>query len=161
VNSRGQNVMVRTQEKSSQRRAMEGMSKVQSLHQRLSSGPVKSELRTVSESIHAARALYKQIELAGIETKDFFVHIGYLTPDLPALFTQPFTPGQEAATQEALSGKGMCCIPAGLTFGIRDWQRKNWSLGARPFLTTPLVRTAFANWLEEMRVTNADGQKTS
>lgn len=123
------------------------MSKVQRLHRALQSGPVKSELRTLSEAIHAARALCKQIEAEGIAPKDFVVHIAYLTPDLSSLFTHRFSAGQEAATQAELSGE--CCIMAGLTFSLRDRERGNWIVAARPFLKTPLVETAFKNWVSE------------
>src|ERR1700733_13428814 len=92
--------MVKTESKKSYQKATaEAMSKVQMLHRRLSSGPLKSELRTVSESIHAARALYAQIEGAGIPAKDSPVHVAYMTPDLSALYTAQFTPGQEAKIQ--------------------------------------------------------------
>ena len=139
---------------SRQKIAAEKMSPVQQLHRRLQSGPLKSELRTVSESIFAARVLYKQIEAAGIPAKDFWVHIAYTAPDLSALSTRPFAPGEEAAIQGELSGPGSCCIMVGLAFGIRDWERGNWVLGARPFLETPLVRTAFKQWLQEMLLIN-------
>jgi hypothetical protein len=146
---------VQSETKSRQKLAAENVNKVQRLHRALQSGPLKSDLRTVSESIHAARALYKQIEMEGIDPKDFWVHVAYLTPDLSALFTQTFTPGQEAAIQSELSGQGRCCIVVGLAFGIRDWERGNWLLGARPFLRTPLVLMAFDNWMEEMLQINA------
>lgn len=130
------------------------MTDAQRLQQRLSSGALKSELRTVSESIHAARAMYKQIESDGMDAKDFFVHIGYLTPDLSALFTEPYVPGKESEIQAALSGQ--CCIVVGVVFGIRDWKVKNWLLGARPFLRTQLVTAAFQNWLDETFALNLD-----
>ncbi len=154
-------MMARVSEsKSRQRLAAERMTEVQRLHQSLTSGrPAKSELRTVSEAIHAARGLYKQIEVGGVASKDFWVHIAYMTPDLSSLFTQPFTPGQEAAIQAELSGPEMCCIVVGLVFGLRDWERKNWVLGARPFLSTPLVHTAFEQWLQEMYAINAESKK--
>src|SRR5580704_15760288 len=132
--------------KSRQKIAAENMSRVQRLHRALQSGPLKSELRTVSESLHAARGLYRQIEAADMEPKDFKVHIAYMTPDLSALFTQPFEPGQEAAIQAELSGPGRCCIMVGLVFGLRDADRKNWVVGARPFLDTTLVTIAFKQW---------------
>jgi hypothetical protein len=137
---------------SRQKRAAENMSKVQRLHRALQSGPIKSELRTLSEAIHAARALYKQIQAAGIEPKDFAVHIAYLTPDLSTLFAHPFIAGQEAVVQAELSGE--CCIMAGLTFGLRDHEHGNWIVAARPFLKTPLVEMALDNWLKETVVAN-------
>jgi hypothetical protein len=137
------------QRKSRQKLAADGMSKVQRLHRALQSGPLKSELRTVSESIHAARGLFKQIEQTGMERKDFAVHIAYMTPDLSALFTRSYVPGEEAKIQAELSGPGTCCIPVGLTFGLRDMERGNWVVGARPFLRTPLVTMAFAGWLKQ------------
>jgi hypothetical protein len=149
-------MMTRTQTepKSRQKLAAENMSKVQRLHRALQSGPLKSELRTVSESIHAARGLFKQIESAGLEHKDFAVHIAYMTPDLSALFTRPYVPGEEAAIQAELSGQGTCCIMVGLTFGLRDLERENWIVGARPFLRTPLVMMAFAQWMQETFIEN-------
>jgi hypothetical protein len=148
--------MTRTQHieptKSRQKVAEEKMSKVQRLHRQLSSGPLKSDLRTVSESIHAARALYFQIEGAGIPAKDFAVHVAYMTPDLSALYTAQFTLGQEAKIQAELSGQ--CCIVVGLAFGLRDWERGNWVLGSRPFLRTPLVELAFTHWMQQTFVDN-------
>jgi hypothetical protein len=141
--------------KSRQKLAAENMSKVQLLNRALQSGPLKSELRTVSEAIHAARALYKQIEGAGIAPKDFHVHIAYLTPDLSVLSTQPFEIGYEPLIQTSLSGT-TCSIMVGILFLIRDWERKNWAVGARAFLDTPLVRKAIENWVKEMRAINAD-----
>ncbi len=141
--------------KSRQKLAAEGMSKVQRLSRALQSGALKSELRTASESIHAARALYKQIEAAGIAPKDFHVHIAYLTPDLSVLSTQPFEPGYEALIQAALSGS-TCAINVGLVFSIRDWERENTVAGARPFLDTPLVRKAFEAWIQEMLALNRE-----
>ena len=141
--------MVRTQAKeiqpSRQQVAADKMTKVQRLHRALQSGPLKSELRTAFESIHAARALYEQIERAGIAADDYNVHVAYVTPDLSALFTVPFMPGQEAAIQAELSGPGRCAIIVGLTFSLRDWDAGNWSVGVRPFLKTPLVEMAFEN----------------
>jgi hypothetical protein len=146
-------MMVRTESKKSyQKETAESMSKVQMLHRRLASGPLKSELRTVSESIHAARALYIQIEIAGISAKDFSVHIAYMTPDLSALYTSRFAPGQEGKIQAELSSQ--CCIVVGLTFGLRDWERENWILGSRPFLRTPLVEMAFAQWMQQTLMEN-------
>jgi hypothetical protein len=149
-------MMTRTQAepKSRQKLAAENMSKVQKLHRALQSGPLKSELRTVSETIHAASALYKQIEIAGMSPKDFKVNIAYVTPDLSALFTHPFVLGQEATIQAALSGQGTCCIMVGLLFGLRDNVEKNWIVGARPFLRTPLVEMAFANYMQQMFLEN-------
>jgi hypothetical protein len=134
---------------SRQKLAAQNMSKVQRLHRALQSGPLKSELRTIPESIHAARALYKQIEAAGVAAKDFHVHIAYLTPDLSVLSTQAFELGHEPQIQTALSGP-TCAIVVGVLFAIRDWERKNWVVGARPFLETPLVRKAIDSWMQEM-----------
>jgi hypothetical protein len=142
-------------QKSQQKLAAENMSDVQRLHRALLSGRLKMELRTVSESIHAARALYTQIK-AHLEPKDFHVHIAYMTPDLSMLSTHPFVPGEEATIQAELSG--MCCIMVGLAFALRDWTNKNWIVGARPFLDTPLVHLAFKHWLQEMFITNAPQQ---
>jgi hypothetical protein len=151
--------MVKTQKKSRQRIAAERMTKVKMLQQRLSSGAVKSDLRSVSEGIHAARALYKQIEVSGMPAKDFWVHIAYLTPDLSVLSTQPFEPGKEAAIQAELSGQGMFCIVVGLVFGLRDWENKHWTLGSRIFLRTPLVNAAFDHWMSTMFDINMEPNK--
>jgi hypothetical protein len=141
--------------KSPQKLAEESMSKVQKLNRAMQSGRLKMELRTVPEAIHSARALYKQIESAGLQHKDFSVHIAYMTPDLSALFTHQYVLGEEAKIQAELSGPGMCCILVGLGFAMRDWDRKNWVVGVRPFLDTPLVHMAFNQWLEEMLITNS------
>jgi hypothetical protein len=131
-------------QKSRQKVAAESMTRVQKIHRALQSGQLKSELRTVSEAIHAARALTMQIEAAGLkDERDFHVHVGYMTPDLSMLWTRRYERGQEAAIQEDLSGPGKCCIPVGLVFGIRDPEHGgDWLIGSRPFLDTPLVRTA-------------------
>jgi hypothetical protein len=132
------------------------MSKVQNLSRALQSGRLKMDLRTVPEAIHAARSLYSQIKSEGIEAKDCHVHVAYLTPDLSALFTRPYVPGEEAAIQAELSAQGMCCIMVGTAFALRDWERGNWVVGYRPFLSTPLVERAFEQWLEAMATTNAE-----
>lgn len=154
---RTQSIRAKEVQPSRQQVAADKMTKVQRLHRALQSGPLKSELRTVSESIHAARALYKQIEVAGIVPKDFAVNIAYVTPDLSALFTVPFVPGQEAAIQAELSGPGTCSIMVGLTFGLRDLEAGNWIVGVRPFLKTPLVELAFENWLRDTFISNLEG----
>lgn len=145
---------VTEQPKSRQKLAAESMSKVQNLHRALQSGLLKSELRTVSEAIHAARGLYQQITAAGLSAKDFKVHVAYMGPDLSALYTQPFEPGKEATIQAELSGQGRCCIMVGLTFGLRDWERGNWIVGVRPFLRTPLVDMAFDQWMHATFASN-------
>ncbi|HZR58465.1 MAG TPA: hypothetical protein VFA74_16450 [Terriglobales bacterium] len=153
-------MMVKTQhreEKSRQKLAAEKMTPVQNLVRSLQSGQLKSELRTVQESIHAARALAMQIESVstnyGLSKKyaeDFHVSIAYMTPDLSTLYTWPYEPGKEAEIQQRLSGPGTCCIPVGLVFGVRDRkQGGGWLSGARPFLNTPLVRLALQQRLEE------------
>jgi hypothetical protein len=134
-----------------------GMSKVQNLHRALQSGRLKMELRTVPEAIHAARSLYTRIISEGVDTKDCHVRIAYLTPDLSSLSTRSYTPGEESKIQAELSAQGMCCIMVGTTFALRDWEKKNWVVGCRPFLDTPLVEGAFKNWLEEMAAINAEG----
>ncbi len=60
---------VTEQPKSRQKLAAESMSKVQNLHRALQSVLLKSELRTVSEAIHAARGLYQQITAAGCQLR--------------------------------------------------------------------------------------------
>jgi hypothetical protein len=131
------------------------MSPVQKLHRSLQSGQLKSELHTVSEAIHAARALHTQIVSADIlKAKDFAVHIAYLTPDLSVLSTRPYVPGQEAAIQAELTKPGMCCIVVALTFGLRDWEKGNWLLGSRVLLRTALVERALQQWMQEAFITN-------
>ena len=142
----------RTETKSRQKLAAEKMTPMQRLARALQSGQLKSELRTMSEAIHMARALAMQIgnTLKTPEYSENFknpsyaehyhVAIAYMTPDLSMLFTWPYEPGKEAEIQERLTGTGKCCIPVGLVFGIRDpKQGGGWLSGARPFLNTPLV----------------------
>lgn len=136
--------------KSRQKVANEKMSKVQQLHRALQSGQLKRELRTVAESIHAARALYRQIQLAKIE--DFHVHVAYLTPDLTTLITQEFLPGKESEAQAELSKQ--CGTMVGLTFTIRDSEKGNTVVGARLFLSTPLIIQAFTQWIKDMETMN-------
>jgi len=156
--------MTRTQEhetkQSRQKIAAGNMSPVQKICRALQSGPVKSELRTLSEAIHSARALAMQIESMmkspmyaehfknPTYAKDFHVAIAYMTPDLSMLFTWPYEPGKEADIQDRLSGQGKCCIPVGLVFGVHD-PKGGWWSGARPFLTTPLVIMALKQRVEE------------
>jgi hypothetical protein len=127
------------------------MTTVQKIHRALQSGRLKSELRTVSEAIHAARALTMQIEAAGLKhDEDFQVHIAYLTPDLSMLFTERYIRGEESAIHAKLAGPGTCCIMAGLVFGIRDKEHGgDFLIGARPFLETPLVLSALRQRMEE------------
>lgn len=126
------------------------MTDVQRLHQSLTSGALKSELRTVQESIHIARAMAAQIEAAGIKAGDYHVHLAYMTPDLSSLFTHRFERGLEAKIQENLSGTGNCCIMVGIVFGIKDAEKGGlWLFGARPFLNTPLVLMALKQRLED------------
>lgn len=138
-------------EPSRQKLAAENMTRVQKIHRALQSGRLKSELRTVQEAVHAARALTMQIEAEGLKlNEDFFVHIAYLTPDLSMLFTRRYIPGQESTIHSELAGPGSCCIMAGLVFGIRDNERGgDFLIGARPFLETPLVLTALRQRMEE------------
>jgi len=152
--------MTRTQPaetKSRQRIAAEKaaskMSKAERLQHALQSGVLKSELRTASEAIHAARALHMRIKTEGFADQDIKVSVAYLTPDLSALSTEAFEWGHEAALHTALSS--VCPIVVGLTFGIRDMERRNWIVGARPFLNTPLVNAAFKAWLEETYIMNS------
>jgi hypothetical protein len=146
-------MMAQTQHKevkSRQRLANANMSKVQQLSRALQSGQLKRELRTIPESIHGARALYRQIELEGIAPKDFHVRIAFLTPDLSTLSTHAFKPGLEDAAQTELSAQ--CGIMVGLVFAIRDLAKENWSVGYRVFLSTPLIIQAFENYLSDMFV---------
>ncbi|PWU08172.1 MAG: hypothetical protein C5B47_05120, partial [Verrucomicrobia bacterium] len=97
--------MVSTQKRemknvSRQKLAAENMTRVGKIVRALQSGQLKSELRTVQESIHLARGLYTQIESQGFKhNNDFAVHIAYLTPDLSMLFTRKFEPGEKEAAQ--------------------------------------------------------------
>jgi hypothetical protein len=154
--------MVRTQtheqkKPSSQQIAADKMTPVQKISRALQSGPVKSELRTVQEAIHLARALSSQAKsmMDGTKgadhAKDFGVHIAYMTPDLSVLHTLKYEAGQEAAIQAELSGgSGKCCIMVGLVFGMRDHSKGGmWYFGGRPFLNTELVRMALAQRMQE------------
>jgi hypothetical protein len=148
--------MVRTQtETSRQKLAADNMTAVAKIHRALQSGQLKSELRTVQEAIHAARALNAQAKAAmddkGLtHAKDFSMHIAFMTPDLSTLFTRRFELGQEAVIQAELSGPGMCCVMVGLVFGIRDHDHGgDWLIGARPFLATPLVLMALKQRIDE------------
>ncbi len=137
---------------SPQKLRAEGMSKVQNLNRALQSGRLKMDLRTVSEAIHAARGIHSQIKDAGIEAKDFHVKIAYLTPDLSSLFTHSYIPGEDKAIHETLSQQ--CCIMVGTCFAIRDWEKKNWVVGKRPFLATQLVDRAFDQWMDSVKILN-------
>jgi hypothetical protein len=148
--------MVRTQPapvtESRQKVAAQNMSRVQKLNRALQSGRLKMDLRTVSEAIHAARGIHSQIKDEGIEAKDYHVKIAFLTPDLSMLSTHSYVPGEDAEIQAALSGQ--CCIMVGTCFAIRDWEKKNWVVGYRPFLSTQLVDRAFANWMDSVAILN-------
>ncbi|HEY6769385.1 MAG TPA: hypothetical protein VI386_31970 [Candidatus Sulfotelmatobacter sp.] len=133
--------------KSRQKATAENMTQAQRVQHQLHSGPVKSELRTVQEAIQIASAFNRQAKEAMKDRKkleharDFSLVLAYLTPDLSALFTAKFVPGEETKLYKELSSG--CCIMAGLIFGIRDPEHKNdWLLGVKPFLTTPLVLSA-------------------
>ena len=120
-----------TELRSRQKIAADNMTPVAKFVRALQSGQLKSELRTVQEVIHAASALYKQIE-AGALRKTSRSQTAYLTPDLSMLFTRKYVPGKESEIQAELSGQ--CCIWAGLVFGIRDpGHGGDWLMGARPF----------------------------
>jgi hypothetical protein len=136
--------------KSRQRLAAENMTRAQRLHRAILSGALKSELRTAQDAIHAARALALQISAEGFALNDnFFVHIAYLTPDLSMLFTRRYVKDKEAEIYAELAGPGSCSIMAGLFFGIIDPERNGeWVVGARQFLNTPLVTTAFKHLAE-------------
>lgn len=150
---------MRTQDRdtrSRQKIAADKMTPAQRICRALQSGAVRSELRTVQEAIHLARALSSQAKSAmgAVEgmnhAEDFIVHLAYMTPDLSVLHTLKFEVGQEAAIQAELSGgSGKCCIMVGLIFGMRDTaQGGGWRIGARPFLTTPLVLMALKQTME-------------
>lgn len=160
--------MTRTQEhkkpESRQQIAADKMTTVQQICRAVQSGPIKSELRTVSEAIHAARALKMQIENMMLDPKritpdlakhhaygtDYHVAIAYMTPDLSMLSTWPYEPGKEAEIHAKLSSTGSCCIMVGLVFGMRDLERGGaFYYGGRPFLNTPLVREALAQRMQE------------
>jgi hypothetical protein len=150
--------MVHTHEapkKSRQRIAAEGMSKVQKLHRAIQSGQLKPELRTASEAVLAARMVQTQIEKSGIYdgSEDFHVRIAYLTPDLAALGTLPFTPGKEAEISASLSEH--CTYMVGIVFALWDDEHKNWIVGARQFVSTERVNRLFDNWLTTMFLSNA------
>jgi hypothetical protein len=150
--------MTRTQEretKSRQQIAADKMTPVQRIARALQSGPIKSELRTVQETIHLARALDTQAKhmmdgVKGLDhAKDFGVQIAYMTPDLSVLHTLKYEAGREAAIQAELSGgSGRCCIMVGLVFGMRD-SDGTWYHGGRRFLDTELVRMALAQRMQE------------
>jgi hypothetical protein len=133
--------------KSRQKATAESMTEAQRVEHQLQSGRVKSELRTVPETIQIASAFYRQAREAmkarkGLDTENgFALVIAYLTPDLSTLFTRKYVPGEEGHIYRELSTE--CCTPVGLIFGIRDPQHDNqWLIGAKPFLTTPLVLEA-------------------
>jgi hypothetical protein len=135
--------------KSRQQTAADNMSDSERVHRQLTSGPTKSELRTVPEVIGTASAFNRQakeaMKLKHLDhAKDFVLTIGYLTPDLGILYTKKFVEGHEAELQKALASE--CAIFCGLIFGIREG--KGWLLGARPFLNTPLVLSALKGRLE-------------
>lgn len=146
---------------SRQKIAAAKMTPAQRICRALQSGPVKSELRTVQEAIHLARAFNTQAKSAMDAAKaegatldhaeDFGVSIAYMTPDLSVLHTLKFEVGQEAVIQAELSGgSGRCCIMVGLVFDVRDHAKGGgWLHGARPFLTTPLVLMALRQRMEE------------
>src|SRR5205807_10634532 len=143
------------EKKSRQKIAAENMTTVQRIQRALQSGPVKSELRTVQETIHLARALSAQaknaMDLKGLNhAKDFAVVIAYMTPDLTMLFTRKFEPGKEREIQADLEGPEKCCIMVGLIFGIRDHEHGGeWLFGVGPFLVTSLVVNALKQRIEE------------
>jgi hypothetical protein len=140
--------------KSRQRLAAENMSKAQRIHRAIQSGPIKSELRTVQEAIHAARALAVQIGAEGFTlNENFFVHIAYLTPDLSMMFTRRYVEGKESEIYSDLAGPGRCAIMAGLLFGIFDPERNGEPvIGARQFLNTPLITMALKQRVESQEI---------
>lgn len=138
-----------TPDKSRQRLAAENMTQAEKVQHRLQSGPVKSELRTVPEAIHIASAFHRQAKEAMKDHKKldhatgFRLVIAYMTPDLSTLFTIKFEPGREAEIAKELTAKDTCALPVGLIFGIQDYEHSgDWLIGAKPFLTTPLVLSA-------------------
>jgi len=150
--------MTRTQEKSRQKLAAERMTDAQKLCQRLGSGALKSEFRTVSEAIHMARALAAQMADAGREDglakeygKDHHIAIAYMTPDFSQLHTWPYAPGKEAEIHSQLTGPGRCCIPVGLIFEVLEGKEGR-RMGARPFLITPLVMMALKQRITESKI---------
>jgi hypothetical protein len=135
----------RTEEISRQRKAADNMTEAKKLHQKLGSGAIKSELRTVPETIHLASTFYRQAQQAikqeykKLDSENgFALVIAYLTPDLSNLFTRKYMPGEEGHIYRELSTE--CCIMVGLIFGVRDPEHNNdWLIGGKPFLNTPLV----------------------
>lgn len=144
-------VSARTETKSRQQKAADNMTRVKKVVRALGSGQLKSELRTVQEAIHLARGLFMNIESHGFKAdkEEFAVHIAYMTPDLSMLFTRKFEPGDKAAAKIQADLSGQCCIMVGLLFGIRDPDHDDdaW-IGARPFLSTPLVLMALKQRVE-------------
>ena len=146
-------VTTREEKKSRQRIASEKMTDAQRVQHKLRSGPIKSELRTVPETLLLTKAFFLQAKEA-IEAypslnaeNGFALVIAYLTPDLSAIFTKSYKPGKETEIAQELSS--MCCIPAGLIFGIRDPEHNgDWLIGDKPFLATPLVISALRQRIE-------------
>lgn len=136
--------------KSRQKLTAENMSEAQRVHHQLRSGAVRSELRNAREAVQIAGAFYHQaaelMNARKLDTKDLFVHISYLSPDLTVLSTMAFEPGKESQLYEKLSAG--CSIMAGLIFAIRDKERESILVGAKPFVDTPLVREALKQRVE-------------
>lgn len=137
--------------KSRQKIAAEAMTKTEQVYRQLRSGPIPNELRTVQEAIFLASAFTRQAKEAmlakGLNPDTLVVVIAYMTPDLSVLHTRKFVPGAEKHLQNELAAE--CCIMAGLIFGIRDPDHNNeWLVGEKPFLNTPLVRSALSQRIE-------------
>lgn len=136
------------------------MNQVQELHRRIQSGKLKTELRTASEAVLAARMVYQQIAGAGIyvmtpEQEGFHVHIAFLTPDLASLGIVEFVRGKEADIQAELARDGR--IMAGVIFSLWDdaEEHKNWIIGTRQFISTERVDRLFDSWMITMFLSNA------
>ena len=150
--------MVSTRETKSvsrQRAAAGKMTAAQRVQQRIASGAFKSELRTATEAIWMAKAMDGQLREAmreaGLNPKECWVHIAFMTPDLSTLSTVRFVEGTEQQMHDSLTGPGKCSIMVGLIFGIaeRDPEKLRETggemgtyIGAKPLLLTERVREA-------------------
>lgn len=159
--------MLKTREKSPQQKAADSMSAAQKLARALSSGILKSNLRTVQEAIYIARALWTQAPVTAknyrtvngqplqLSEGDFEVAIAYMTPDLTTLNTWPYDPKREGEILDELLGPGKCTIPVGLIFAILDHERGTRQQGARPFLNAEIVKFALEQRLKQEFDSNA------
>jgi hypothetical protein len=120
------------------------MTAAQRIHRSLTNGrPPASEFRTTLGAFTAAATLYDEIkrqwpaDYPELMPGELGVFIAYASTDLSLIGqTRLYAPDRDADTLTAqLQGR----IILGLVFGIKDPERDNYVVGARPFVNTKQV----------------------